>query len=106
MADELLASGGRVRPPSPQKLLGLSVRRAAERCNIAKDTASRAFQELDERGFVDCVTRGAFNRKSMHATEWQTWWPCDVTGELPFKAIYELGKTKHGPRIYVHGPNW
>ena len=97
MADELLASGGRVRPPSPQKLLGLSVRRAAERCNIAKDTASRAFQELDERGFVDCVTRGAFNRNSMHATEWQTWWPCDVTGELPSKRFMNWGKQNTVP---------
>ena len=63
--------------------IGLSVRRVAERCNIAKDTASRAFKDLEERGFVDCVTRGAFSRKSMHATEWRlTWWRCDVTGEL------------------------
>ena len=87
--------------------LGLSVRRAAERCNIAKDTASRAFKDLEERGFVDCVTRGAFNRKSMHATEWRlTWWTLRLDRRVTVKAIYELGKTKHGPRIYAHGPNW
>ena len=78
--------------------IGLSVRQAAERCNIAKDTASRAFKDLEERGFVGCVTRGAFNRKSMHATEWRlTWWPCDVTGELPSKRFMNWGKQNTVP---------
>jgi hypothetical protein len=32
------------------------------------------------------MTKGAFSRKTMHATEWRlTWWTCDVTGELPSK---------------------
>jgi hypothetical protein len=66
--------------------LGLSVRRASERCNIARGTAQRAFAELQERGFIDCMTKGAFSRKALHATEWRlTWWGCDVTGELPSK---------------------
>ena len=78
--------------------IGLSVRQAAERCNIAKDTASRAFKDLEERGFVDCVTRGAFSRKSMHATEWRlTWWPCDVAGELPSKRFLNWGKQNTVP---------
>ena len=73
--------------------IGLSIRRASERCNIARDTASRAFSDLEERGFVDCVTRGAFSRKSMHASEWRlTWWPCDVTGELSSKRFMNWGK--------------
>jgi len=79
--------------------IGLSVRRAAERCNIAKDTASRAFADLEERGFVDCVTRGAFSRKSMHATEWRlTWWPCDVTGELSSKRFMNWRKQNTVPK--------
>jgi hypothetical protein len=66
--------------------LGLSVRRASERCNIARGTAHRASAELEERGFVDCMTKGAFSRKVPHASEWRlTWWSCDVTGQLPSK---------------------
>jgi len=78
--------------------IGLSVRRASQRCNIAKDTASRAFAVLEERGFVDCVTRGAFSRKSMHATEWRlTWWPCDVTGALSSKRFMNWEKQNAVP---------
>jgi hypothetical protein len=66
--------------------LGLSIRRASERCNIARGTAARALVELQERGFIECMTKGAFSRKAPHASEWRlTWWGCDVTGELPSK---------------------
>ena len=66
--------------------LGLSVRRASQRCNVARGTAQRALVELQDRGFVDCMTKGAFSRKAPHATEWRlTWWSCDVTGELASK---------------------
>jgi hypothetical protein len=75
--------------------IGLSVRKAAERCRIAPGTAKRAFEELQERGFVDCVTKGAFSRKTQHASEWRlTWWPCDVTGALPAKTFVNWGREK------------
>ena len=58
--------------------LALSVRDAADRCNINKDTAGRALRVLEERGFIECVTPGGFSRKTPHATEWRlTEWPCD-----------------------------
>jgi DNA-binding transcriptional regulator YhcF (GntR family) len=44
--------------------LGLSVRRASERCNVARGTAQRSFVELQERGFIELATKGAFSRKS------------------------------------------
>jgi hypothetical protein len=75
--------------------LGLSIRRASERCNIARGTAKRAFVELQERGFIDCMTKGAFSRKALHATEWRlTWWGCDVTGELPSKRFLKWSREK------------
>ena len=75
--------------------LGLSIRRASERCNIARGTAQRAFAELQERGFIDCMTKGAFSRKVLHATEWRlTWWGCNVTGELPSKKFMHWGREK------------
>ena len=39
--------------------IGLSVRKAAERCRIAPGTAKRAFEELQDRGFIVCVTKGS-----------------------------------------------
>ena len=75
--------------------IGLSVRRAAERCNIARGTAQRAFTELQERGFIELVTKGAFSRKSPHANEWRlTFNTCDVTGELASKAFMRWGREK------------
>jgi hypothetical protein len=62
--------------------------------------------ELQERGFIDCMTKGAFSRKAPHASEWRlTWWSCDVTGELPSKEVHELGprKTKRGIKISRRG---
>ena len=73
--------------------IALSVRRAAERCNIARGTATRAFRDLEQLGFIECVTKGAFSRKVQHATEWRlTFWSCDVTGVLPTKAFMRWGR--------------
>jgi hypothetical protein len=73
--------------------IGLSVRRASERCNVARGTAQRAFVELQDRGFIELVTKGAFSRKSPHASEWRlTFNACDVTGELPSKKFMSWGR--------------
>lgn len=64
--------------------LALSVRIAATRSRIARNTAARAFAELRDRGFVDCVTPGGFSLKSRHAAEWRlTHLKCDASGKLP-----------------------
>lgn len=66
--------------------LALSVRVAATRCRIAQGTATRAFRELVERGFIECVKEGAFGYKLRHAAEWRiTWKSCDVTDNLSNK---------------------
>ena len=73
--------------------IGLSIRRASERCKIARGTASRALAELQERGFIDCMTKGGFNRKLPHASEWRlTFWECNVTGELASKKFMSWGR--------------
>jgi DNA-binding transcriptional MocR family regulator len=75
--------------------LGVSVRNLARRCNVAPATVCRALNELQERGFIECVTKGAFSRKTPHASEWRlTWWPCDVTGALPAKTFMSWGREK------------
>jgi len=68
--------------------LALSVRDAAERCRINKDTANKALATLETLGFTECATPGGFSRKARHATEWRlTLWRCDKTGALPSKAF-------------------
>ena len=68
--------------------LGLSVRGAAELAKVSKDTAARALQCLQERGFIECVTPGGFSRKTPHAAEWRlTAFRCDRTEALPSKAF-------------------
>lgn len=68
--------------------LALSVRDAAERCRINKDTAGRALASLQHVGFIECVTPGGFSRKVRHATEWRlTAERCDKSGALPAKTF-------------------
>ncbi len=66
--------------------LALSNREAADRCNINKDTAGRAFGRLTHLGFLEVVEKGWFNRKTPHATTWRlTDLRCDLTGSVPSK---------------------
>jgi hypothetical protein len=68
--------------------IALSVRDAADRCNINKDTARKALATLQAKGFIECVTPGGFTRKVRHATEWRLLDErCDKTGTLPSKAF-------------------
>jgi DNA-binding IclR family transcriptional regulator len=79
-------------------MIGLSVRDAARRCRMAPGTASKAFAELVEKGFIECVQKGAFSLKSRHASEWRlTWEVCDVTGALPSRAFMNWDKEKQNP---------
>jgi len=84
--------------------LGMSVRTLARRCRLAPSTVSRALADLQERGFVECVTRGSFSRKIQHASEWRlTWWECNVTGELASKRFMSWGREKQNTVLeYTH----
>jgi hypothetical protein len=48
----------------------LSIREAAELLNCHKDTAAKAFRDLEDRGFIRVRVRGAFNVKQRIATTW------------------------------------
>lgn len=62
--------------------LGLSARVASERVGCSKDTAAKAIAELRAKGFVECRSRGRFDRKSPHASEYRlTHLACEKTGE-------------------------
>ena len=66
--------------------LSYAVREAVASLRVSKATASRAMLELQQRGFIVSTSKGAFSRKTRHATEWRlTEFPCDVTHALPTK---------------------
>ncbi len=48
----------------------LSVREAASRINVTKNTTPKLFRELEGRGFIRAGQRGAFTLKKRHATQW------------------------------------
>ena len=50
--------------------ISLSVREAARFVHIAKDTATKVFHELEEKGFIRRNVCGSFNWKLKHATTW------------------------------------
>ena len=50
--------------------ISLSVREAARLVNIAKDTASKCFQELETKGFIRRNVCGSFDWKLKQATTW------------------------------------
>jgi hypothetical protein len=83
--------------------IAYSVRTAADSLAISPQTAMRALQRLQERGFIVLMIKGAFSRKARHASEWRlTEHLCDVTGEPPTKNFMNWKpppaskKTKHG----------
>lgn len=66
--------------------IGYSIRCAVEELHIGNATAKRALDDLQDRGVVAVVKKGAFNVKVRHASEWRlTSFKCDVTGELATK---------------------
>ena len=75
--------------------------RASERCNVARGTA-HGLRELQDRGFIECVTQGAFSRKvaarqrmASDLVELR----CDR--RIAEQEVHELGprKTKRGIKI-------
>ncbi len=50
--------------------ISLSVREVARHVHVAKDTATKAFHELEAKGFIRRNVCGSFNWKLRHATTW------------------------------------
>ena len=83
----------------------ISVRGLAASLGISKDSAARALQVLEERGFIETVKRGAFSMKQRHASEFRmTAFRCDVTGALPSKKFMQW-KPEMQNTVRTQGPN-
>lgn len=64
--------------------IALSVRDAAERCNIGRDTASRALQDLEDAGLIELVEKGCFRHHHRLASTYRLTWLRDAKlGHLP-----------------------
>jgi DNA-binding transcriptional regulator YhcF (GntR family) len=73
-------------PRSNNGRLPYSVREAAAEFHVGKSTAARAISALIDRGFIVIAKRGAFSRKTRHATEFRlTEFPSDVDNTLATK---------------------
>ncbi len=64
--------------------------------------ACRAFTELRERGFIELVTKGAFSRKSPHASEWRLTFNTAMypANSQPRRSCAGAAKNKHVPSRY------
>ncbi len=72
--------------------LALSVRVAADQCNINKDTAAACLRRLQERGFIERTQEGK-RTAGAFAAEWRLCTHrCDRTGKAPSRAFqkYQL----------------
>jgi DNA-binding transcriptional regulator YhcF (GntR family) len=66
--------------------IGYSVREASAEFHIGTSTAKRALDELQDRGFIVAMKKGAFSLKQRNSTEWRlTEFHCDVTNKLATK---------------------
>src|SRR4051794_17909654 len=66
--------------------ISYACREAAASLKIGQATAIRALWELEDRGFIVAIKKGAFSLKSKHATEWRlTEFHCDITHAAPSK---------------------
>ncbi len=85
--------------------ISLSVREAAGLLHVAKDTAGKAFKELEAKGFIRRNVCGSFNWKAKQATTW-------VLTNYEFKeepatkefARWMPEKKIHGPKPVTHCP--
>jgi hypothetical protein len=79
--------------------IGYSVRAATEELKIGLATVSRALADLQDRGFIVLMKRGAFSLKVRHASEWRlTDLVCNVTGDLPTKDFMRWTPDKNKTR--------
>jgi hypothetical protein len=79
--------------------ISMSVREAAALVHIAKDTATKAFHELEEKGFIRRNVCGSFNWKLKHATTWVlTEHPVGDTAATKEFARWQPSQLNTGPK--------
>ena len=72
--------------------IGFSTRQAAKCLDSGQERAKRAFDQLQEYGFIVCQTQSSFNMKTKKAREWEITFQLMPSGP-PYHAWKKL---KHG----------
>ena len=63
--------------------ISLSVREAATSINVSKETISKYFIELEDKGFIQLKQKGSFKYKKRHASIWSLTMEEDQQGNKP-----------------------
>ena len=63
--------------------ISLSVREAATSINVSKETISKYFIELEDKGFIQLQQKGSFKYKKRHASTWSLTMEEDQKGNKP-----------------------
>ena len=94
-----------------ENFIFLSQREAARRLNVpTKLRAANAIKELIERGWIRVLTKGGFNRKTRHATEFALEnEPLNGTNTAPkayarWQPPPDAGKASKKTRATIHAP--
>jgi len=80
--------------------LALSVRNAATRCNVHRNSVGPALKVLHERGLTECATPSSFGTNARRAAEYRlTDQRCDRSGAPPSKAFlhWRIADARHNP---------
>ena len=63
--------------------ISMSVREAATSINVSKETISKYFYELIDKGFIQLKQKGSFKYKKRHASTWSLTMEEDQQGNKP-----------------------
>jgi hypothetical protein len=79
--------------------ISYSIRCAVDELRIGNATAKRALDDLQDRGFIVAVKRGAFSLKQRHASEWRlTEYQCDISNKMATKEFMTWTPEKNKTR--------
>jgi hypothetical protein len=85
--------------------IGYSDRQAGGDAGVSHSTGWRMLRLLEDRGFIALTRRGAFSRKSRHASEWRlTEFACDVTGLIATKEFTRWSPLENLEHGFTHEP--
>ena len=98
--------------------IALSCRQASEALGVGKNTPTRLFRELEEKGFLRATARGAFSRKTKSATTWRltaepcngepatkefmSWRPLEIQNTVPLSGTDSPSQRDRGQKQRSH----
>lgn len=81
--------------------ISFSCREAADLTGLSVRTCHRCLGELQELGFIRCTQRGAFSRKTLHASLWRYTWQAWPEGKKGPTREFETWRDNGNTRLQV-----